>query len=457
MAITGKPLAATAGAMIFEKGGNAVDAACAMLAAVCTMYDTCQLGRRDAGAHLQPADEEGHRHQRARCRADRRDAGVLPAKGMEYPPEYGPLAAVTPGTPGRPDGDAGRVRHALAEGGARAGHPDGRRLSDRGAGRRRDRARRRSEIKQWPYSSRSSCRTRARSAKRRDAGEIFQPAGPRGHAAQAGRSRGAGARCRQDRKQAIYAAYDRFYKGDIARGIRRAARGSRAVCTRSRTWRTGRCKSRSRSSTDYKGIEVYKLTHWTQGPVMLQALNILEPLDLQGDGLQQRALHPHALPGDEPRLRRSRLLLRRSRTSRRKSRSGPALEGLRDASARSSSTGSRTIPIFGPAILSVPGRHESVSRISSTDWSTVADRSRRGGGRRRARFDEAFRAGTTSIQAADEEGWAISVTPSGGWIPACIAGTHRHRHEPAHAELRARRSRESVQRRRAGQTPARRR
>jgi gamma-glutamyltranspeptidase/glutathione hydrolase len=33
MAITGKPLAATAGAMIFQKGGNAVDAACAMLAA----------------------------------------------------------------------------------------------------------------------------------------------------------------------------------------------------------------------------------------------------------------------------------------------------------------------------------------------------------------------------------------------------------------------------------------
>ncbi|HAK78360.1 MAG TPA: gamma-glutamyltransferase, partial [Runella sp.] len=39
MAITGKPLAATAGAMIFTKGGNAVDAACGMLAATCTMWD----------------------------------------------------------------------------------------------------------------------------------------------------------------------------------------------------------------------------------------------------------------------------------------------------------------------------------------------------------------------------------------------------------------------------------
>src|SRR6185312_9023240 len=38
------------------------------------------------------------------------------------------------------------------------------------------------------------------------------------------------------------------------------------------------------------------------------------------------------------------------------------------------------------------------------------------------RFDADFRAGTTSIQAADEKGWAISVTPSGGWLPACVAG-----------------------------------
>ncbi|MCE2707083.1 MAG: gamma-glutamyltransferase family protein, partial [Algoriphagus sp.] len=39
VAITGKPLAATAGAMIFQQGGNAVDAACAMIAATSTMWD----------------------------------------------------------------------------------------------------------------------------------------------------------------------------------------------------------------------------------------------------------------------------------------------------------------------------------------------------------------------------------------------------------------------------------
>jgi gamma-glutamyltranspeptidase/glutathione hydrolase len=49
---------------------------------------------------------------------------------------------------------------------------------------------------------------------------------------------------------------------------------------------------------------------------------------------------------------------------------------------------------------------------------------------RRPRFDEedrgevqaGFRAGTTTVQAADASGWAVSITPSGGWMPACIAG-----------------------------------
>src|SRR5690606_26775722 len=33
-----------------------------------------------------------------------------------------------------------------------------------------------------------------------------------------------------------------------------------------------------------------------------------------------------------------------------------------------------------------------------------------------------FTAGTTTIQAADTSGWVVSITPSGGWVPAVIAG-----------------------------------
>ncbi|HET8647037.1 MAG TPA: gamma-glutamyltransferase, partial [Vicinamibacteria bacterium] len=37
-------------------------------------------------------------------------------------------------------------------------------------------------------------------------------------------------------------------------------------------------------------------------------------------------------------------------------------------------------------------------------------------------FRRAFYAGTTSVEAADAEGWVVSITPSGGWMPAVIAG-----------------------------------
>ena len=47
--ITGKLLAATAGAMTFGRGGNAVDAACAMLAATCTMWSRSAIRGEDYG------------------------------------------------------------------------------------------------------------------------------------------------------------------------------------------------------------------------------------------------------------------------------------------------------------------------------------------------------------------------------------------------------------------------
>src|SRR5688572_3234139 len=100
MAITGKPLAATAGAMMFQKGGNAVDAAAAMLAATCTMWDTLSWGGETQALIYDP---------RAKKVIGLNALGVAPtgatpayykSKNLAYPPEYGPLAAVTPGTPG---------------------------------------------------------------------------------------------------------------------------------------------------------------------------------------------------------------------------------------------------------------------------------------------------------------------------------------------------------------------
>ena len=79
------------------------------------------------------------------------------------------------------------------------------------------------------------------------------------------------------------AAYDRFYKGDIAQEF---ARGSQEVggLHTAEDLANWRVYLEEPVSTNYKGIEVYKLTHWVQGPAMLQALNILENFDLKSMG-----------------------------------------------------------------------------------------------------------------------------------------------------------------------------
>jgi len=100
VAVTGKPLAATAGAMIFTRGGNAVDAACAMLAATSTMWDTLGWGGETQALIYNPHTGEVKGINALGVAPSGATAEFFQQQGMVYPPEFGPLAAVTPGTPG---------------------------------------------------------------------------------------------------------------------------------------------------------------------------------------------------------------------------------------------------------------------------------------------------------------------------------------------------------------------
>src|SRR6187401_3679522 len=100
MAITGKPLAATAGAMTFQKGGNAVDAACAMLAATCTMWDVLHWGGETQALIYNPHTKKVIGINALGVAPTGATPEFFKSKGMAYPPAFGPLAAVTPGTPG---------------------------------------------------------------------------------------------------------------------------------------------------------------------------------------------------------------------------------------------------------------------------------------------------------------------------------------------------------------------
>jgi len=223
MAITGKPLAATAGAMIFQKGGNAVDAAAGMIAAACTMWDTLSWGGETQALIYNP-----HTGKVIGINA----LGVAPtgatpeffhSKGMSYPPEYGPLAAVTPGTPGG-------ILVMLAEYGKLSladvlapsiemadGYPIEQQIIS-------TITQRRDWLLKWPESRRTML------PRPNDgppvAGEIFHQPDLAATLRKLVEAEKQALAKGKSRKDAILAAYDRFYRGDIAAEF---VRGSREV------------------------------------------------------------------------------------------------------------------------------------------------------------------------------------------------------------------------------------
>ena len=89
MAITGKPLAATAGARMFEHGGNAVDAACAMLAATSTMWDVLSWGGETQALIYNPKTGKIIAINGLGVAPTGATAEFFKSKGYKYPPEEG--------------------------------------------------------------------------------------------------------------------------------------------------------------------------------------------------------------------------------------------------------------------------------------------------------------------------------------------------------------------------------
>jgi gamma-glutamyltranspeptidase / glutathione hydrolase len=419
MAITGKPLAATAGAMMFQKGGNAVDAACAMLAATCTMWDTLTWGGETQALLWNPKTKKVIAIDALGVAPTGATPEFFKAQGMDVPPEYGPLAAVTPGTPGgllTMLAEYGRL--SLAEVFAPAlqmaeGYPIEQQLVDT---IEHDKA----WIKKWPTSEKVFLTHKGEAHEAPRAGEVFRQDDLRATLLKLVETERQALAQGKSRKEAIYAAYDRFYKGDIADELVRGTREAGGLFTKEdlANWKV---RIEEPVHTAYKGIEVYKLDRWSQGPVMLQALNLLEPMDLKGMGLNSsRYIHtlyqvmnlafadrdfyygdPY-FPPDEP----LQGLLSKAYADARRREINPEKN---DPAAKP-----------GDPYPFEPGHKSNPYLSFLKDWGSP--KPKKVAANEVRSFDEGFLAGTTSIEAADEEGWVVSVTPSGGWVPAFLAG-----------------------------------
>jgi gamma-glutamyltranspeptidase/glutathione hydrolase len=429
MAITGKPLAATAGATIFNKGGNAVDAACAMLAATCTMWDVLSWGGETQALIYNPKTGKVISINAMGVAPTGATPAFFKGKGYDFPPEYGPLAATTPGTPGG-------ICHMLAEYGTMSlkevlapamqlasGYPIEAQTAN-------SMERGKNMIKTWPYSKAVFLPHLGEKREAPEAGEIFvqkdllETLSKMVEAEQNALKKGA------TRKAAIKAAYDRFYKGDIAKEFVRGAQEQGGLITLDdlAKWKP---IEEEPTHTTYKGIDVYKLREWTQGPAMLQALNILENVDLKPMGYNSteylhtvyQAMNMAFADRDfyygDPYFSPSipiKGLLNKDYAKYRASQINKLMNDPNVGPGDPYPYEGKTNPYL--KLLASRG----FQGFDSSKRNFVPSHDSGGLAMNDADYQDRLWRGTTSVEAADKEGWVVSITPSGGWLPACIAG-----------------------------------
>lgn len=205
------------------------------------------------------------------------------------------------------------------------------------------------------------------------------------------------------REARIDAVRDFFYRGEVARKIDQFMKDHDGLM-RYEDLAAFKLQVEDAVSTTYRGFTVHKPGFWSQGPSMIQALNLLEAAGTFGTLQLNSAEFIHQLTealklvyadrdsyyGDPAfvKMPTERLLSREY------------------AAERWSQVNSRASLDFRPgAIDGKTPRHPSQEEIVRTP------------------IDDALMArDTTSIDAIDKDGIMFSATPSGAWLPSVIAG-----------------------------------
>lgn len=407
----GHPLVAEAGLRILEKGGNAVDAGVATVFAAAVveqgsfgMGGECPIliavpGKpvvavNGAGIAPELATAEFYRSLKAddprlvkRTTFPRGHVGIIPS--------YGPLSAIVPGAV-----DAlllalenyGTMRFAeviqpaleLAR-----GFPVDSRL---------ERAVRlgREELESWPTSRKiflpngkplAEGEMMVQADLARTLEELI--AAERNHA-------------EKGRQAGIEAVRQYFYRGPIARRIDEFCREAGCLL-RAGDFTAYRAKVEAAVTTNYRGIDVYKVGFWSQGPAFLENLNLLEGFDLKAMG-QNSASYIHTV------VEAMKL-------------------GYADRDAYHGD------PDFSPIPTELLSKEYARTRRALINAERASAEHIPGDpARMRARAPLEFvharyldrnaeHQDTTCVNVIDQSGTMFSATPSGAWAPAVVAGS----------------------------------
>jgi len=203
------------------------------------------------------------------------------------------------------------------------------------------------------------------------------------------------------REAAIDAVRDYFYRGEVARKIDAFSKANGGLL-RYEDMAAFKLTPEEPLSTTFRGLIVYKPGFWSQGPAMLEGLNIIEGFD------GKMALN------SADYLHRQAEAMKLAYADRDTYYADPKFSHLNVQSLLTKEYAAERRKLIGPrasmefrpgAIDGKTGRHPALSEMASY------------------KIDDVLMAhDTTCVDTMDSEGIVFSATPSGAWMPSVIAG-----------------------------------
>jgi gamma-glutamyltranspeptidase/glutathione hydrolase len=205
-----------------------------------------------------------------------------------------------------------------------------------------------------------------------------------------------------NRAAAIDAVRDYFYRGEIARKIDAFSKANNGLL-RYEDMAGFKLEVEEAVSTTYKGYKVYKPGFWTQGPSMLETLNILEGFDSRQAPLNSAEY-----------IHRTTEALKLAYADRDSYYGDPKFNHIPSQVLLSKEYAAERRKLITAKASQdfIPGKINGKTPKHPADSELAM-----------VKIDDVLMAkDTTCVDAMDRDGMVFSATPSGAWLPSVIAG-----------------------------------
>jgi len=210
---------------------------------------------------------------------------------------------------------------------------------------------------------------------------------------------------RNNRHAGLMAARDYFYRGPIARRIGDYMQANGGLIAAD-DFAKFAAKVGQPVETEYRGYQVFKAGFWTQGPAMIETLNMLEGFDLKKMGHNSPA-YIHTLAE----------ALKLALADRDRYYGDPNFVKIPTTELLSKEYAALRRPLIDERHASLaqqPGDPMNMKAVLASAVQTIG---------RASALPEMERANdTTCVNVVDKDGNMFSATPSGAWLPAVVAG-----------------------------------